>query len=184
MSNISRPGGGGSLYFGREGFLYKKKGAIGGRRSTRYIPGGGALTNQKTDLFNKYKPGETGIGAQSTAVRRAKNIRAAVCTPDNKCSPFYNTLGVNQYKKIGSTPQYPAVYYIYPREENPYARRPMAPYVVQPGSESTASGGNGGGSSGGNGGGNSGGGSSGGSSGGSNGGGSSSSGSVMQGNNF
>jgi len=133
MSNISR-GGGGSLYFGRDGFLYKKKGAIGGRRSTQYIPGGGALTNQKTELFNKYKPGETGIGAQSTAVRRAKNIRASVCTPDNKCSPFYNTLGVNQYNRIGATPRYPAIYPIYPREQNPYGR-PMTPYFVQPSSE-------------------------------------------------
>lgn len=96
MSQSSRSAigaGGGSFYYGKYGFLYKKKAGGGGRRSTKFFAGGGSTTNNATYLYNKYKPGDTGVGAQSTAVRRAKNIRASVCTPDNKCGPFYNTLG-------------------------------------------------------------------------------------------
>lgn len=104
---------GGSFAYGPYGFLYKKKAGGGGRRSTRNIPGGGALSNRARFTDNQYKPGESGVGAQSTAVRRAKNIRASVCTPGNKCDPVYNRLGVNQYNNLGETPSYPAYYYIY-----------------------------------------------------------------------
>ena len=106
--------GGGAFAYGTYGFLYKKKTGGGGRRSTRDIPGGGAMTNRATYIYNKYKPGETGIGAQSTAIRRAKNIHASVCTPDNKCSSFYNQLGVNPYNNIGRATRYPEIYPIFP----------------------------------------------------------------------
>ena len=37
--------GGGSLYYGKYGFLYKQKPAGGGRKSTKFGAGGGATTN-------------------------------------------------------------------------------------------------------------------------------------------
>lgn len=105
--------GGGAFAYGPYGFLYKKKVGVGGRRSTRDVPGGGAMTNQATYIYNKFKPGETYVGAQPTAIRRAKNIRAAVCTQPN-CSQVYNTLGLNQYNTIGMDMRYPDIYPIFP----------------------------------------------------------------------
>lgn len=114
MSTFGRKtGGGGAFAYGPYGFLYKKKIGVGGRRSTRDVPGGGAMTNQPGSLFNKYRPGETYVGAQPTAIRRAKNIRAAVCGPDTKCVPVYNRLGVNPYHNIGKPPRYPTNYPIF-----------------------------------------------------------------------
>jgi hypothetical protein len=103
-------GGGGSFWFGVDGFLYKRKGGGGARRSTKMAPGGNTTCNGPTYIYNKYNPGNTGIGAQSTAVRRAKNIKAAVCGPKIPCGQFYNYLGL--YDNYTGNPN---GYVIYPR---------------------------------------------------------------------
>lgn len=107
--------GGGNYYYGKYGFLYKQKPAGGARKSTKFGAGGGATTNGKTTLFNKYKSGDTGIGRQPTALRRAKNNRATVCV-DNNCGKFFNTLGRddNYSKNLGmnnmyNRPNYPLI---------------------------------------------------------------------------
>lgn len=88
-------GGGGSFWYGPYGFLYKKKGGAGGRRNPPY----GMICGQPQYLYNKYTPGQSGVGAQSIAVRRAKNHRAVICrgaygySPDHSCGAFYNYLG-------------------------------------------------------------------------------------------
>jgi uncharacterized repeat protein (TIGR02543 family) len=84
------------------GFLYKKNLGVGGRRSTKMAPGGNTTCNSATDLYNKYKPGGGGVGASSTANRRAKNRLATVCGSSNKCFPCYNTLG--QYSNYTHNP--------------------------------------------------------------------------------
>ena len=83
------------------GFLYKKNVGVGGRRSTKMGPGGNITCNSSTYLYNKYKPGTGGVGASSTAVRRAKNRLATVCT-EQKCFPCYTTLG--QYSNYTHNP--------------------------------------------------------------------------------
>ena len=75
------------------GFLYKKNLGVGGRRSTRMVPGGNTTTNQQTDIYNKYKPGTGGIGGSSISNRRAKNRLATVCNGANNCGQFYQYLG-------------------------------------------------------------------------------------------
>jgi uncharacterized repeat protein (TIGR02543 family) len=84
------------------GFLYKKNVGVGGKRSTKMGPGGNITCNSSTDLYNKYKPGGGGVGASSTANRRAKNRLASVCGSNNKCFPCYNTLG--QYSNYTHNP--------------------------------------------------------------------------------
>ena len=84
------------------GFLYKKNVGVGGRRSTKMNPGGNVTCNSATDLYNKYKPGGGGVGASSTANRRAKNRLATICNGTNKCFPCYNTLG--QYSNYTHNP--------------------------------------------------------------------------------
>ena len=84
------------------GFLYKKNVGVGGKRSTKMGPGGNITCNSSTDLYNKYKPGGGGVGASSTANRRAKNRLASVCGSSNKCFPCYNTLG--QYSNYTHNP--------------------------------------------------------------------------------
>ncbi len=80
------------------GFLYKKNVGVGGRRSTKFGPGGNITCNSKSrDIFNKYKPGTGGVGASSIANRRAKNRHATICTTNN-CFPCYMTLG--QYNRF------------------------------------------------------------------------------------
>jgi hypothetical protein len=61
----------GNFYYGKTGFFYKKSGAIG----ARYNPSLGAICNQPQDINNRYVPG-SGVGASSTAQRRAKLIQA------------------------------------------------------------------------------------------------------------
>jgi hypothetical protein len=76
------------------GFLYKKNVGVGGRRSTKFNPGGNITCNSSTYLYNKYKPGQGGVGASSISNRRAKNRVASVCTGNNShCGPFYQYLG-------------------------------------------------------------------------------------------
>jgi hypothetical protein len=76
------------------GFLYKKNGGCGGRRSTKFGAGGNITTNTHQNVNNKYKPGTSGVGASSTAVRRAKNRLSTVCHPEKTCGVFYTYLGL------------------------------------------------------------------------------------------
>jgi hypothetical protein len=75
------------------GFLYKKNGGVGARRSTKLTPGGNTTCNGKQYLYNKYKPGAGGIGASSIANRRAKMKHSTICDSNN-CFPCYSTLGL------------------------------------------------------------------------------------------
>jgi hypothetical protein len=83
------------------GFLYKKNNGVAGRRSTKFTAGANITTNcscgQPNYLYNKYKPGTGGVGASSTANRRAKNRLASVCNNGNEtystCGKFYQYLG-------------------------------------------------------------------------------------------
>jgi uncharacterized repeat protein (TIGR02543 family) len=107
MSNFgSGSSSNGQFWYGNTtnfpGFLYKKNLGVGGRRSTKMAPGGNTTCNSATDLYNKYKPGTGGVGASSTANRRAKNRLATVCGSSNKCFPCYNTLG--QYSNYTHNP--------------------------------------------------------------------------------
>ena len=96
----------GQFWYGSQtnfpGFLYKKNVGVGGRRSTKMGPGGNVTCNSATDLYNKYKPGTGGVGASSTANRRAKNRLSTICGSSNKCFPCYNTLG--QYSNYTHNP--------------------------------------------------------------------------------
>jgi hypothetical protein len=85
------------------GFLYKKNVGVGGRRSTKMGAGGNITCNSSTYLYNKWKPGQGGVGASSIANRRAKNRLASVCGGQNgKCFPCFNTLG--QYNNYTGNP--------------------------------------------------------------------------------
>ena len=84
------------------GFLYKKNVGVGGRRSTKMAPGGNVTCNSSTYIYNKFKPGQGGVGASSIATRRAKNRLATVCGSSNKCFPCFNTLG--QYSSYTHNP--------------------------------------------------------------------------------
>ena len=83
------------------GFLYKKNVGVGGRRSTKMGAGGNITCNSSTYLYNKYKPGQSGIGASSISNRRAKNRLATICN-EQKCFPCYTTLG--QYSNYTHNP--------------------------------------------------------------------------------
>ena len=61
----------GNFYYGKTGFFFKKSGVIG----NRYNPSLGAICNQPQDVNNRFVPG-SGVGASSTAQRRAKLIQA------------------------------------------------------------------------------------------------------------
>ncbi len=95
----------GQFWYGSQtnfpGFLYKKNVGVGGRRSTKMGPGGNITCNSSTYLYNKYKPGQGGVGASSIANRRAKNRLATVCN-EQKCFPCYSTLG--QYSNYTHNP--------------------------------------------------------------------------------
>ncbi len=84
----------GQFWYGPMGFLYKRNNAIGARRSTKFVPGGTALCNQSTYIYNKWKPGSGGVGASSIANRRAKNRLATVCSANQHCGSFYSHLGM------------------------------------------------------------------------------------------
>jgi len=101
----------GQFWFGGNsfpGFLYKKNVGVGGRRSTRFTPGGTTITNQPNEFWNKYKPGNGGVGASSIATRRAKMIHATVCEQEGKCGNFYKYLGLfDNYTGNGLKAAYP-----------------------------------------------------------------------------
>jgi len=100
MSNWKGFGSGsnsnGQFWYGNStnfpGFLYKKNLGVGGRRSTKFNPGGNITCNRSTYLYNKFKPGTGGVGASNISNRRAKNRVATVCQ-DNTCGKFYTYLG-------------------------------------------------------------------------------------------
>lgn len=76
------------------GFLFKKNVGVGGRKSTKFNPGGNITCNGNNYLYNKYTPGSGGVGASNTSNRRAKNRLATVCGGvNNKCGTFYQYLG-------------------------------------------------------------------------------------------
>jgi hypothetical protein len=87
----------GQYWYGDYGFLYKKNVGVGGRKNPLY----GLICNKPTVLWNQYKPGQGGVGAQSTANRRAKNRLATICQ-NNNCGDFYMYLG--QYNNYTSNP--------------------------------------------------------------------------------
>ncbi len=78
----------GSFYFGQYGFLYKKQTGVGARRSSAYATN----YNHPEYLYNKYQVGGSGVGAQTTANRRAKNRLATVCT-NGGCFPQQPFIG-------------------------------------------------------------------------------------------
>jgi hypothetical protein len=92
------------------GFLYKKNLGVGARRSTKFTAGANITTNCSCGtpnyLYNKYKPGTGGVGASSTANRRAKNRLATVYTNSNgaknTCCNYYQYLG--RYDNYTSNP--------------------------------------------------------------------------------
>jgi hypothetical protein len=96
----------GSFWYGRSigfpGFSYKKNTGVGARKSTKMGAGGNTTCNGYTYLYNKYKPGQGGVGASSIANRRAKNRLATVCNGVNNCFPCYTTLG--QYSNYTHNP--------------------------------------------------------------------------------
>jgi hypothetical protein len=83
------------------GFLYKKNVGVGTRRCTKFTPGGNTTCNTYQYLYNKYNPGQGGIGAQTTANRRAKNRYSTICA-NKKCFPCYMSLG--QYSNYTHNP--------------------------------------------------------------------------------
>jgi hypothetical protein len=94
----------GQFWFGGNtfpGFLFKKNVGVSGRRSTKFTPGGNTICNTPQYIYNKYKPGQGGIGAQSVANRRAKNRQATICTKET-CFPCYMSLG--QYSNYTHNP--------------------------------------------------------------------------------
>lgn len=120
------------------GFLYKKNVGVGGRRSTKFAAGGNSTTNTDQYLYNKYKPGQGGVGASSIANRRAKNRLATICNKssgENNCYPCYMTLG--QYNRFLYNPNgfYPCpadinLYSIPTPEPTPGPTTPSAPLFV------------------------------------------------------
>jgi hypothetical protein len=83
----------GSFWYGDYGFLYKKNTGVGGRKN----PSLGLICNQKQYLYNKYSPGQSGVGSQSVSVRRAKNRLSTICNHSQPCGTFYSSLGVKGY---------------------------------------------------------------------------------------
>jgi hypothetical protein len=76
------------------GFLYKKNTGTGCRRSTKFNPGGNVYCNKSRYLYNKYRPGQGGVGACNISNRRAKNRIATVCGGENNhCGSFFGYLG-------------------------------------------------------------------------------------------
>jgi hypothetical protein len=95
----------GQFWYGKgqgfPGFYYKKNMGGGGRRSTQFTAGGTSICNSPQYIYNKYKPGDSGVGANSVANRRAKNRRATVCGKE-RCFPCYMTIG--QYSPYTHNP--------------------------------------------------------------------------------
>lgn len=78
----------GNFYYGKSGFAFKKNSGGGVRRVVPL----GLLNGLQGELFNSYISG-AGVGAQSTAVRRAKLRNATICNPEQPCGQFIMRLG-------------------------------------------------------------------------------------------
>jgi hypothetical protein len=108
---------GGNFWYGNStgfpGFLYKKNLGVGTRRSTQFGAGGNSIATNSY-LNNKYKPGLNGIGASSTANRRAKSRLASICSPTESCGKFYNYLG-----RYNNYTENPNGYFPYPKDPQP-----------------------------------------------------------------
>lgn len=106
------------------GFLYKKNIGVGARRSTKFSPGGNTTCNTYQYLYNKYSPGQSGVGASSIANRRAKNRLASVCGVSNeKCGIFYTYLG--RYPRYS----YNSINGYFPFPPNQYNGQPVSTFV-------------------------------------------------------
>jgi hypothetical protein len=79
----------GNFYYGKTGFFYKKSGATG----ARYNPSLAAICNQPQDVNNRFVPG-SGVGASSTAQRRAKLIHSYNANAPQKDGQGPQRLGV------------------------------------------------------------------------------------------
>lgn len=79
----------GNFYVGKSGFQYKSAGGGGGRRNFPL----GLITGVPANVNNKFVPG-AGVGASSTATRRAKLIHATICSGNYPCSSYYPRLGM------------------------------------------------------------------------------------------
>jgi len=121
----SGSGSNGQFWYGNTtnfpGFLYKKNLGVGGRRSTKFNPGGNITCNNNTYLYNKFKPGTGGVGASNTSNRRAKNRLATVCQ-GNQCGPFYTFLG--RYNDYTSNPNG-----FFPYPPNEFRGNPLSTFV-------------------------------------------------------
>lgn len=93
------------------GFLYKKNVGVGGRKSTKFNPGGNTYCNKSRGLYYKYKPGTGGVGASNISNRRAKNRVASTCNGNAQCGAFYQYLG--RYSHYTTNPN---GYFVYPRQ--------------------------------------------------------------------
>lgn len=71
----------GNFYYGKDGFFYKKNQNIG----ARWNPSIGLICNQPQNIYNSFVSG-SGVGAVTTANRRAKLIHATKCLPDGTCN--------------------------------------------------------------------------------------------------
>jgi hypothetical protein len=108
----------GNFYYGSNGFFFKKNGGGG----TSRVLSLGAICNQPQDINNRYVSG-SGVGASSTAQRRAKIMRAATCYPfcpqpiiptvvntDSEVNPC-NLLPTNTpYQVCSPQPQFGGIY--------------------------------------------------------------------------
>jgi hypothetical protein len=84
----------GNFYYGSNGFFFKKNGGGG----TSRVLSLGAICNQPQDVNNRYIPG-AGVGASSTAQRRAKLIQAYTTFPQT-CGQGPTKIGL--YSQGGS----------------------------------------------------------------------------------
>jgi hypothetical protein len=80
----------GNYYFGKGGFAYKKNPGGGNHRLFPI----GLITGVPANVNNKYISG-AGVGAQSTAVRRAKLIHSVSCNNEQICGKFSKYLGLH-----------------------------------------------------------------------------------------
>jgi len=122
----------GQFWYGSQtnfpGFLYKRNYGAGGRKSTKFNPGGNTYCNKSINVFNRYRPGTGGVGASNTSNRRAKNRAASVCTDDGaSCGAFYQYLG--RYSNYTLNPN---GYFPYPQQQGPKTGIFISPAINYP----------------------------------------------------
>lgn len=90
----------GSFWYGKgtnfPGFFFKKNTGVGGRRSTKFSPGGNTTCNTYQNVNNKYVSGSGVNGSVSStnyAIRRRMIRKASNCL-NNNCSINYFYMGV------------------------------------------------------------------------------------------